>query len=162
MKTNSLQPVALLASFAACFAAAAIGAVATANAPGFYEALVRPSWAPPAALFGPVWTVLYTLMAIAAWIAWRRRVFQAAPTLAAAFALQLILNALWSWLFFRWHNGLLAFIDILVLVATVAFLARRLWQACRPASVLLWPYLLWITFAAALNFNLWRHNDLLV
>ena len=91
------------------FAAAAVGAVASADAGVFYESLARPPWAPPASLFAPVWTVLYLLMGIAAWLVWRARGFAAARTALTLFLLQLACNALWTWLFFAWRQGAAAF-----------------------------------------------------
>ena len=85
------------------YIAAAIGSVASINAASFYAELVQPPWAPPAWLFGPMWTTLYGLMGIAAWLAWREP--SARPALVV-FAIQLALNALWSWLFFAWSWAL--------------------------------------------------------
>ncbi|SNS83953.1 TspO and MBR related proteins [Noviherbaspirillum humi] len=154
--------IGLLAWLAVCFAAAGIGAAASVHAGAFYAQLVRPSWAPPAAVFGPVWTVLYALMAVAAWLAWRERGFAHARTALTLFLAQLAVNALWSWLFFAWHLGGPAFVDILLLwlliVLTIAAF-RRL----RPlAALLLMPYLLWVSFAAVLNFAVWRANPSLL
>lgn len=139
--------------------AAALGAVASIDAAGFYAALARPSWAPPSSVFGPVWTVLYLAMAVAAWLVWR-----AAGSLVSArvalglFAVQLVLNALWSWLFFAWHRGFAAFVDIIalwiVLAATIGAFARH----SRAAALLMLPYLTWVTFAGALCFAVWRMN----
>lgn len=148
----------LLAWLAVCFIAAAIGGAASIQAGPFYMQLLRPEWAPPPGVFGPVWSVLYAMMGVAAWLVWRVGGFQAARTALFLFLVQLAVNALWSWLFFGWHRGALAFADILLLwaliVATVIFF-RRL----RPlAGVLLLPYLLWVSFATALNFSVWRLN----
>lgn len=150
--------LALLAWLSLSFATAAIGAVASADAPTFYAELTRPAWAPPAWLFGPVWTALFTMMGVAAWLVWSRRAER--PTRAALFlfVLQLVANGLWSWLFFAWHAGFWSFVDIVVLwlliVATTVAFAR----VHRVAAVLLLPYLAWVTFAAALNVALWRAN----
>src|SRR5690242_8847322 len=99
------QLLGLLGALLVTFAAAGLGAAASIHAAAFYAELNRPSWAPPANVFGPVWSVLYSMMAIAAWLVWRsegenRRAL-------AIFAAQLIANALWSWLFFAWHKGAL-------------------------------------------------------
>lgn len=158
---KGFAPLALLASFAACFTAAALGALATTDAQTFYDALQRPNWAPPASLFGPVWSLLYAMMAIAAWIMWRKHAFQRDPALTVLFAVQLGLNALWSWIFFRWHSGLFAFIDILALIAAVAIVIIKFWSRSRIASTLMWPYLCWLAFAATLNWSLWRQNPIL-
>lgn len=82
------------------FAAAGIGAIATTNAGDFYQQLNRPGWAPPAGSFGPVWSVLYLMMGIAAWLVWRERGFRHARVALALFLAQLAANALWTWLFF--------------------------------------------------------------
>ena len=92
-------------------AAAALGSAAAAGSREFYEGLQRPSWAPPASVFGPVWTVLYLAMAVAAWMVWRARNFIGARVALALFLGQLALNAFWTWLFFAWHQGALAFVD---------------------------------------------------
>src|SRR3954462_14503605 len=105
----------LVAWLLVTFAAAAVGAVASTEARSFYLELVRPEWAPPAGVFGPVWSVLYTLIGIAAWRVWRKGGFRAQGTALTLFLVQLFLNALWSWLFFAWHRGALAFADIVLL-----------------------------------------------
>lgn len=142
--------------------AAAVGAVASSDAPVFYGRLDLPSWAPPASVFGPVWTALYLMMAVAAWLVWRRHGFRGARGALALFVGQLALNGLWSWLFFAWRRGALAFAEIvllwLVLVATVVAF-RRLHAI---AAALLLPYLAWVTFAGALTLATWQANpDLL-
>ncbi len=140
------------------FAVAALGAIASVNAASYYGSLAQPSWAPPAWVFGPVWSALYLMMGVAAWLVWRRGGWSTAPVALWLFVVQLALNALWSWLFFAWHQGALAFVDIVVLwlaiVATmVAFWRQRAW-----AGVLLLPYLGWVSFAALLCFTVWRLN----
>ena len=141
----------------ACFGAAAIGAQFT---PGeWYSALEKPSWNPPAWVFGPVWTLLYTLMAIAGWLVWKADAPAAARRMAlTAFAIQLALNAAWSWLFFGLHRPGVAFAEIVTL--WLAILATTLlFRRIRPsAAALLLPYLAWVAFAAVLNFTLWRLN----
>jgi benzodiazapine receptor len=140
------------------FAAAAIGAIGSAQAGTFYQQLVRPAWAPPAWLFAPVWTALYLLMAIAAWLVWRAHGLRRAGTALGLFLLQLVANAMWSWLFFVWRQGSLAFAEILLLwvliVATIVSF-RRL-QAV--AAALLLPYLAWVTFASVLTYSMWELN----
>ena len=98
-----------------CFAAAAVGGVASANAGDFYQRLARPAWAPPSYLFGPVWSVLYFLMGIAAGLVWRARGFEGARTALTLFILQLVLNSLWTWLFVSWRLGMWAFVEIVIL-----------------------------------------------
>ncbi|MYM26099.1 tryptophan-rich sensory protein [Duganella sp. FT135W] len=137
----------------ACFAA--LGAAGSASAPVFYAQLSQPSWAPPAWLFGPAWTLLYLLMAVAAWRIARTE--HATPALQL-YVGQLILNAMWSWLFFAWHQGAWAFACIIVLwlmiVATIVQFKRR----DRVAAALLLPYIGWVSFATALCFSIWQRN----
>jgi tryptophan-rich sensory protein len=135
--------------------AAAIAAIASTGAPAFYARLVRPSWAPAAAVFAPVWTVLYVLMAIAAWRVSRARGGWLPLTL---FVVQLGVNALWSWLFFVWRHGALALADIVLLWLLVAATIAAFWRVSRVSAILLLPYLAWITFAGLLCYRVWRAN----
>lgn len=164
MKTSSTgrNLLGLIGWLALSFSAAAIGAVASANAEDFYSQLVRPAWAPPAWLFGPVWTVLYLMMGIAVWMVWRKRGFSGARSGISLFCAQLIANSIWSWLFFRWHQGALAFVEVIVLWLLILATIVSFWRVSRPAGALLVPYLAWVTFATALTFAIWRSNpDLL-
>lgn len=149
----------LMAWLGIAFSAAAAGAAATVRAGAFYTQLVRPAWAPPAWLFGPVWTLLYALMGLAAWLVWRDRGFRgaAAPALAL-FLAQLAVNALWSWLFFAWRQGGAANLDIAVLWLLLAATILAFRRVRRLAAILLLPYLAWVTFAAALCLAVWRLN----
>ena len=156
------QVLGLIAWFAISFVAAAIGSIASLHAGEFYAHLVRPVWAPPGWLFGPVWTVLYALMAIAAWLVWRTNRSQATQCALRLFLIQLALNALWSWLFFSWHLGAFAFMDILILWAMIigTLIAFR---RIRPlAGALLLPYLMWVSFAVGLNYAVWQLNPQLL
>lgn len=147
-------PVAI----AVCYAVAAIGAFGSMNAPSFYAALNQPSWAPPAWLFGPVWTALYTMMAIAAWRVWQLRVSGHSGPALVWFAVQLVLNGLWSWVFFAWQSGGWALLNILALWACIALCIRLFWPISKWASLLLVPYLAWVSFATVLNWAMWRLN----
>ena len=140
------------------FAAAAVGGLASASASEFYLNLVRPSWAPPAWLFAPVWSVLYVLMGVAAWLVWRARGLGGARNALLVFVVQLAANALWTWLFFVWRQGGLAFAEILLLLALILAAIVLFWRANRLAAVLLVPYLLWVSFASALTLSTWRLN----
>ena len=140
------------------YAASAIGAIASVEAAAFYGQLVQPAWAPPPWLFGPVWTALYTMMGVAAWLVWREGGFAANRVALALFLLQLGLNALWSWLFFTWRLGGIAFAEMLVLWAFILATLIAFWKVRTAAGALLVPYLLWVTFAAMLNFTLWQQN----
>lgn len=150
--------LALVVSFVVCFAAAAIGGLATRRAPEFYEALSQPSWAPPASLFGPVWTVLYALMAIAVWLVWKERSAAGAGTALTLFLVQLALNALWSWLFFAWQLGTAARVEIVVLLVVIALTIAAFWRVRPLAGALMLPYLAWVAYATALTFALVRQN----
>ena len=144
------------------FAAAAVGALASAGASEFYGELVRPSWAPPGRMFGPVWTVLYALMGVAAWLVWRARGFGGARNALVLFVVQLGANALWTWLFFAWRQGGLAFAEILLLLALILATVILFWRVNRLAAALLLPYLLWVSFASALTLSIWRLNPRLL
>jgi len=152
------QAIGLLVALAVTFLAATAGAIASVDASAFYVRLVKPDWAPPGWLFGPVWSVLYTLMAVAAWLVWRKAGFPRATAAMSLFATQLLANALWSWLFFAWRLGTPALVEVLVLFGLVAATVVAFWRVQRLAALLLVPYLAWVGFAAALTFALWRRN----
>jgi tryptophan-rich sensory protein len=113
-------------------------------------------------LFGPVWTVLYLLMAIAAWLVWRERSFDETRVALSLYMVQLVANALWTWLFFAWRQGAAAFGEVLVLWLLVAATALFFWRIRPIAAALLVPYLAWVTFAAALTFAVWQRNPALL
>lgn len=140
------------------FAAAAVGSMASIRAPEFYAQLSRPDWAPPSAVFGPVWTALYVLMAIAAFLVWRERGFAGARFALGIYLLQLMANALWSWLFFGWRLGNAAAVEVVVLLLLIIVTVVAFWRVRPLAGALLLPYLAWVTFATALNFEIWRLN----
>jgi len=156
------QILALAGWLLVTFSAAAIGAVASATAGTFYAQLVRPTWAPPAWLFGPVWSVLYALIGIAAWLVWRAHGFRGATTALTLFLVQLAANALWTWLFFAWHQGGLALAEILLLCLLIVSTIVAFWRLHVPAAVMLLPYLAWVVFATALTLSLWQLNPLLL
>jgi benzodiazapine receptor len=124
----------------------------------WYTALSKPSWNPPNWLFGPVWSVLYLLMAISVWLVWKKEGFQAAFIPLSIFLLQLILNAAWSWLFFGLHELGIAFIEIMVLWLSILVCIIMFWRMVPISGILLVPYLLWVTFASILNYTLWQLN----
>ncbi|MCP8688241.1 TspO/MBR family protein [Marinobacterium sedimentorum] len=144
------------------FVASAVGAVASIQAKSFYSQLVQLDWAPPPWVFGPVWTALYVLMAIAAWLVWRCGGLRANRQALRLFLVQLAFNALWSWVFFAWHSGLWAFVEVIVLWSLIVATLVSFWRVRLLAAVLLLPYLLWVSFAAALNFSLWQLNPQLL
>jgi len=137
-----------------------VGSLATASSVAtWYPALDKPSWTPPDWLFGPVWTLLYMMMGVAAWLVWRGAASGRARLPLLLFALQLLLNACWSLLFFGLRSPGLALIEIVLLWLAIA---ATLWAFARVrawAALLLAPYLAWVTFAAALNLEIWRLNS---
>lgn len=159
MNSSARNILGLTVALTACYGAAAMGGIFSAQGVGdWYQALAKPSWTPPAWIFGPVWTVLYGMMAMAAWLIWKRCDQKIGTVPISLFLFQLALNAIWSPLFFGLHRVDIALIDIVLLWVVVAatvwvFLRRDL-----TAGLLLIPYLLWITFATGLNFAIWRLN----
>ena len=143
--------------------AGAAGAIASRDAGTFYGTLVKPAWAPPGWLFAPVWSALYLLMGVAAWLVWREA--PAAPADRALrrrglalFVVQLALNALWTWLFFAWRQGAAAFGEIVLLWLAVA-MTTWYFRRVRPlAAYCLVPYLAWVGFATALTWAVWQRN----
>jgi tryptophan-rich sensory protein len=154
--------LALAGWVALCVIAGAIGAVASIDAKEFYATLDQPAWAPPSAVFGPVWTLLYISMALAAWLVWRERGFARARGALGLFIAQLALNALWSWLFFAWHRGAFAFVDIVALLLLILATIVSFAKIRRLAAWLLAPYLAWVSFATLLNYSVWQRNPLVL
>ena len=141
----------------AAFVAGAIGSMATLeNVRTWYPTLVKPSWNPPAWIFGPVWTTLYVLMGIAAWRIWRAG--HGARPLVVLYFVHLVPNALWSILFFGLKQPAWALVDILILLALLVWLQRGLWRTDRMAGLLWLPYVLWVAFATVLNAAIVRLN----
>lgn len=141
---------------------AVVGSLGSLDAPTLYGQLARPAWAPPAWLFGPAWTLLYTLMAVAAWLVWREQAARGRRLALTLYVVQLAANALWSWLFFAWRQGGPAFVESLVLAALVAATLVAFWRAKRVAGALLLPYLGWVCFASALTYSVWQRNPSLL
>jgi tryptophan-rich sensory protein len=152
------QALGLIGWLVATFAAGSVGAIASARAATFYGQLSQPAWAPPAWLFGPVWSALYFLMAVAAWLVWRSHGFRGASTALWLFVIQLVANALWTWLFFVLHRGALSLAEIVVLWLLIAATIGAFWPLQRLAALLLVPYLAWVSFASALTYSLWQLN----
>ncbi len=139
--------------------AAGMGSYLTSlGMPDWYMGLEQPEWSPPDAVFGPVWTILFILMAVAAWIVWARAGWSKARLALSLYLLQLTLNVGWSAAFFGLRSPALGLIEIIllwlaILATIVAFLRHH-----RVAPLLLLPYIGWVTFAAALNFAIWELN----
>ncbi|HET7187239.1 MAG TPA: TspO/MBR family protein [Gemmatimonadaceae bacterium] len=150
--------VGLVGWLLAALATGAVGALSTRHAREFYAGLVRPRWAPPGWLFGPVWTVLYLLMGVAAWLVWRAAGWSGATATLSLFLVQLVFNALWSWVFFSWRRGALAFANIVLLLALIAATILAFARVHPFAAALLLPYFTWVAFATALTYAIWRAN----
>ncbi|MET9605905.1 TspO/MBR family protein [Streptomyces sp. NPDC006512] len=149
---------ALAAFLAVSYGVAALGALASADAGEVYLSLERPAWAPPGGLFGPVWTVLYATIAVAAWLVWRRPDRPRVKGALAWWSVQLLLNLAWTPLFFGARQYGLALLDIVLLLVTLAVTVGRFHRLDRAAAFLLLPYLLWVAFATALNAAVWHLN----
>jgi benzodiazapine receptor len=158
MKLNLV--IKLVICLALTFSAAFIGSIFTGRAvPDWYAALNKPSFTPPNWLFGPVWTILYILMAISAFIVWQKGLAnQAVKSALILYLIQLVLNALWSVIFFGLKLPLPAFIEIILLWCAIAFTIFTFARISITAALLLVPYILWVSFAAVLNFFLWFLN----
>lgn len=155
---KKIQILKLVAAMAISYAVAALGALASVSAQTFYASLQQPEWAPPGWLFGPVWTMLYTMMGISTWLVWRKAKTKEVAKELTVFCLQLSLNGLWSWLFFKWHMGAAAFADIVILLALIVINVVVYWRRSKIAGFLLLPYLTWVGFAAALCYTVWQMN----
>ncbi len=155
MKTNGKK---LAAAVGICLLAGIIGSVFTVSSiPAWYNTLNKPSFSPPNWLFGPVWTMLYVLMGVAAYLVWTSGAKDVKPALYV-FGLQLILNTIWSVIFFGMRNPLYAFIEIILLWITIALTLMRFYKIRKAAAYLMIPYICWVTFAALLNYEIWRMN----
>ena len=148
----------LIVCIVVCLGAAGLGSLWTTPAlRPWYARLSKPKWTPPNWLFGPVWTALYLAMAIAAWLIWRKVGLTAAPM--RLFLLQLLLNVAWSAVFFRLRSPGPAFAEIVVMWFAILATAIEFWRVVPTAGWLLLPYLIWVSYATALNYSIWRLNS---
>jgi benzodiazapine receptor len=139
--------------FAAVVLVAATGAMFM---PGeWYLTLEKPTWTPPGWVFGPAWTLLYVMIAIAGWLVWQAGGWSAALTV---WSLNLVFNAAWSWLMFGRHEIGLALLDALAMLVTIVVFIALTWQSVPRAALLFLPYLGWVAFATALNYAIWLRN----
>ncbi len=156
MAISARHWLALVGFLVLTLGVAALSGAATADSVrSWYPSINKPSWTPPSWLFGPVWTLLYLTMAVAAWLVWRQAGWGGALVM---FGVQLLLNALWSPLFFGWQQIGWAFVDIVALWLAILATTILFWQVVPAAGILFLPYLAWVSFATALNFALWRLN----
>lgn len=154
---KGMQIGALIGWLALTFCAAATGAFVSTD--GWYADLIKPAWNPPGWVFGPVWTALYIMMAVAAWLVWREGGWKLQRRPLSLYLMQCLLNALWTPLFFALHQPGWAFAEILILLAALLITISLFWQVRRSAALLLVPYALWTSFAAVLNFTIWQLNS---
>jgi translocator protein len=154
-----MKIIQLVVSIAIAQVAGLIGSFFTISSVNtWYVDLAKPLWNPPAWLFGPVWVTLYTLMGIAAYLIWRYRENPKTKRALIVYGLQLVLNALWSILFFGLQNPGLAFLGIIVLLVFIIITTIKFWKLNTWAGILLLPYLVWVSFAMVLNYTIWQLN----
>ena len=157
----NLKPIlGLIIWIAVSFCAGLIGSRFTGPAvASWYADTNKPAWTPPNFLFGPVWSALYLMMGVAAWLVWRKAGFSGAPGAIVLFGLQLIANAAWSWIFFGLRRFDLAFFEIVILWALILATVVAFWRHDARAGLLLLPYMVWVSYASALNLAIWRLNN---
>ncbi len=150
----------LVVSIVACLAAGAIGSIFTRQAiPTWFATLEKPAFSPPNWLFAPVWTLLYIMMGVAAFLVWRKGLENRQVRIALiVFLVQLVLNVLWSVVFFGLESPLFGVVVIVILWVAILLTVLKFYRISLTASVLMWPYLLWVTFAAVLNSSIWLLN----
>ena len=151
----------LLLAIAICQMAGVLGSVFTSSSVlTWYPTLIKPSFAPPGGVIGAVWIVLFTLMGIALFLVWREGKGGSDRKIAlGVFAAQLVVNVLWSWAFFGLQSPLAGIIVIAVLWLLILQCILRFWPISKNAALLLVPYILWVSFAAFLNYTIWRLNS---
>ena len=160
MKLQASDIVSLVVAVAIPLVVGGLGGIATASAiPTWYQGLNKPAWNPPGWLFGPVWTVLYILMGIAAWLVWRQGWDNPQVQVALAiFGVQLLLNLFWSLIFFGLHSPGWAVLEIVILWGFILATTIQFYRLEPVAGLLLIPYQLWVTFATVLNATIWQLN----
>jgi tryptophan-rich sensory protein len=152
--------IALAVALGACFIVSAIGGALTRPNLDWYATLTKPGFTPPSAAFPVVWTILYAMMAVSAWLVWRALgETQDKKTALIWFGIQLAINVLWSFAFFWLHSPALGFGVILALILAIVVTIVLFDKMSRPAALLLIPYVLWVCFAAGLNFTIWVLNS---
>ena len=157
--SRARQIIGIVIAILVCFSAAGLGGIATtAGLKDWYPALAKPAWNPPDWIFGPVWTVLYLMMAIAVWMIWRQVGLERGKKPLLIFAVQLVLNTFWSVLFFGMRQPGWAFAEIIVLWLAIGLTIALFAKHSKLAAILMIPYWLWVSFAAVLNYTIWSMN----
>ena len=159
MSTRLRSVAALIVSTGTCLLVGVSGSLVTATSVReWYPHIQKPWWTPPSAVFGPVWTVLYLLMGVSAWLIWRDTVGSARRSALLIFATQLVLNGAWSFLFFGLRSPGWAALEIVLLWSSIVATMLAFSRIHRLAAALLLPYLAWVSYAMALNFAIWNLN----
>ncbi len=157
--SRARQIIGIVIAILVCFSAAGLGGMATtAGLKDWYPALEKPAWNPPDWIFGPVWTVLYLMMAISVWMIWRQVGFERGKKPLLIFAVQLVLNTFWSLLFFGMRQPGWAFAEIILLWLAIGLTIALFAKHSKPAAILMMPYWMWVSFAAVLNYTIWSMN----
>jgi tryptophan-rich sensory protein len=159
MNTRLRSATALIVSTGTCLLVGVSGSLVTATSVReWYPYIQKPSWTPPSAVFGPVWTMLYLLMGVSAWLIWRNTEGSARRPALLIFVTQLVLNGTWSFLFFGLRSPGWAALEIVLLWSSIVATMLAFARISRLAASLLLPYLLWVSYAAALNTAIWNLN----
>ena len=150
----------LVTSIFICLFAGFIGSIFTSpSIPTWYATLTKPSFNPPSWIFAPVWTTLFVLIGISLYMVWNKGLQDKKVKISLfIFGVQLVLNVLWSFLFFGLHSPFYAFLEIIILWAAIVLTIVNFFKVSRTAGLLLLPYIFWVSFAAILNFSIWRLN----
>jgi tryptophan-rich sensory protein len=158
-KSTATLLVGLIVSIVVCFSAAAIGGFATTSSiEGWYAGINKPTWNPPNWIFGPVWSTLYLMMAVSVWLVWKKSGLANAKFALVIFAIQLVLNLLWSLIFFGMQQPGWAFAEVILLWVSIVMTIAVFFRHSKLAAYLLVPYLLWVSFASFLNYTIWSMN----
>jgi len=160
MKTNINKIVKIIAAVLICELAGIVGSIfTTPSIPTWYASLSKPTFAPPNWLFAPVWTTLFALMGISAYLVWSKGTKKKEVRIAlVVFGIQLLLNIFWSYLFFGLQNPLYAFFEIIILWSAIALTIFKFYKISKNAALLLLPYIIWVSIAATLNYYIWILN----
>lgn len=156
-KATSFKSLAILGLFLLC--TFGVGTIASQFEPdAWFAQLEKPSWNPPGWTFGVVWPTLYFLMAVAAWLVWRKLGWRSGKGPLVLFFAQLLVNGLWTIFFFGIHQIGLALFDILLLLVLIIITTIEFWRVRPLAGWLFVPYVLWVGFASTVNWGIWRMN----
>lgn len=155
----AVHAIGLVVSIIVCFSAGFLGSMATnGSVDNWYVEINKPEWNPPNWIFAPVWSTLFLMMAVAVWLVWKQAGFGKSRFALGAFAAQLVLNALWSVVFFGMKETGWACVEIAMLWAAIVVTTCQFYRHSKLAAGLMIPYLMWVSFASFLNFTIWQMN----